>query len=85
MRAIDVIRALEGQPVYRLLEIFIGGDLDDFENFLVQEDAAKIGINDENLVILREKMRLLTLVELTVNDPDVSYKCVLTGHNVSLY
>lgn len=76
LRAIDVIRALDGQPVYRLLEIFIGGDLDDFENFLVQEDAAKIGINDENLVILREKMRLLTLVELTVNDPDVSYKMI---------
>ena len=57
----------------RLLDIFIAGDLDDFENFLVQEDAATLGINESNLPILREKMRLLTLIELASSDPDVPY------------
>ena len=57
----------------RLLDIFIAGDLDDFENFLVQEDAASLGIKESNLPILREKMRLLTLIELASSDPDVPY------------
>merc|ERR1719402_91468 len=76
LRGMDVIKALKGKPVYHLLEIFITGDLDDFENFLVQEDAAATGINETNLSTLREKMRLLTLVELAFSDPDVSYKMI---------
>lgn len=69
-----MISALEGRHVYRLLEIFIAGDLDDFEQFLVQEDPATVGITETNLATLREKMRLLTLIELAISDPDVSYK-----------
>lgn len=76
LREIDVINALKGKPIYRLLEIFISGDLDDFEQFLVQEDVASVGITDANLIILREKMRLLTLIELAISDPDVSYKTI---------
>ena len=72
LRELAVIDALEG-PMARLLDIFIAGDLDDFENFLVQEDAASLGINESNLPILREKMRLLTLIELASSDPDVPY------------
>lgn len=75
LRELAVIEALEG-PMARLLDIFIAGDLDDFENFLVQEDAASLGINDSNLPILREKMRLLTLIELASSDPDVPYSLI---------
>lgn len=76
LRELDVISALEGRHVYRLLEIFIAGDLDDFEQFLVQEDPATVGITETNLATLREKMRLLTLIELAISDPDVSYKTI---------
>jgi len=76
LRELDVISALQGHHVYRLLDIFISGDLDDFENFLVQEDPSTVGINEANLGILRQKMRLLTLIVLALADPDVSYKTI---------
>jgi len=76
LREIDVINALSGAPVYRLLEIFITGDLDDFESFLVQIDPSQLGIDETNLPALREKIRLLTLVELAISNPDVSYKAI---------
>jgi hypothetical protein len=74
LREIDVIMGMVDLPCYRLLMIFTTGDLDDFENFLVQVDPASCGINDSNLVTLREKMKLLTLVMLAISNPEVSYK-----------
>lgn len=76
LREIDVIMGMVDLPCYRLLMIFTTGDLDDFENFLVQVDPASCGINDSNLVTLREKMKLLTLVMLAISNPEVSYKTI---------
>lgn len=72
---IPAIESLCDSPIYRLLKIFINGDLDDFESFITEHTLATLGI-EEHLEKLREKMRLLTFVELASKNRDVEYKVI---------
>lgn len=76
LREIDAVQAIKGSPVFRLLELFIIGDLDDFDKFVAESDTAALGLTDVKLSSMREKMRLLTLVELCSNNPETTYKSI---------
>jgi len=66
------VTTLQGQPIYRLLEIFVSGVLADYLEFYeVHKDyVTEIGLNHEANI---HKMRILTTLSLSVQEKEISF------------
>ena len=58
----------------RLLDIFIGGTSEEYSKFKADSDLKEMGFTEPQIQILEEKMKLLTLVALACQSPDVLYR-----------
>ncbi|CAG0899536.1 unnamed protein product [Cyprideis torosa] len=67
------IRALQGTPLHELLTIFVGGNYHDFLAFHEKNPGLleKLGLKKEPLL---QKIRLLTFMQSTATDPEVSFE-----------
>ena len=57
-----------------LLDIFIGGTVEEFNKFKTGSKLTEMGFTEDQVKILEEKMKLLTLVALACQTPDVLYR-----------
>jgi len=74
---IDAIENLKGTPHGELLDIFIQGTVDEYDKFASSNDLkGEMGFSDQQILILKEKMKLLTLIALAQKSPDVLYRTV---------
>jgi len=67
------VTTLQGQPIYRLLEIFVSGVLADYLDFyeVHKEWVSEIGLDhDANI----HKMRILTTLSLSVQEKEISFR-----------
>jgi len=66
------VTTLQGQPIYRLLEIFVSGVLADYLEFYeVHKDyVTEIGLDHEANI---HKMRILTTLSLSVQEKEISF------------
>jgi len=66
------VTTLQGQPIYRLLEIFVSGVLADYLEFYdVHKDyVTEIGLEHEANI---HKMRILTTLSLSVQEKEISF------------
>jgi len=67
------VMTLQGQPIYRLLEIFVSGVLADYLDFyeVHKEWVSETGLDhDANI----HKMRILTTLSLSVQEKEISFR-----------
>jgi len=67
------VTTLQGQPIYRLLEIFVSGVLADYLDFyeVHKEWVSQMGLDhDANI----HKMRILTTLSLSVQEKEISFR-----------
>ena len=58
----------------QLLDIFIGGTVEEFNKFKADSKLNEMGFTEDQIKVLDEKMKLLTLVALACQTPDVLYR-----------
>jgi hypothetical protein len=76
LREIAAIENLKATPYGELLDIFIEGTVDEYDKFAAANDLKSLGFSDGQILVLKEKMKLLTLIALAQKSPDVLYKTV---------
>jgi len=76
LRELDVIQQNMETPFGKLLEIFISATAIEYQDFTAQHKLGEMGFSEAEIEILDEKMKLLTLVALAENSPDVLYRTV---------
>jgi len=66
------VMILQGQPIHRLLEIFVSGQLADYLEFYEahQDYVTEIGLDHEANI---HKMRILTTLSISIQDKEVSF------------
>ncbi|XP_031569542.1 eukaryotic translation initiation factor 3 subunit M-like [Actinia tenebrosa] len=70
--ALRPVASLKGEPIYKLLEIFVSGHVQDYISFYEsnKEFVDSLGLSNElNL----KKMRILTVMEIGVNKHEISF------------
>jgi len=76
LRELDVIQQNMGTPHGKLLEIFIAATNIEYQDFTAQHKLGEMGFTEADIGVLDEKMKLLTLVALAEQSPDVLYRTV---------
>lgn len=76
LKEIDAVLNLAETEFGQLLEIFIRGTAEEFNKFKEGSKLSELGFTDDQIKILEEKMKLLTLVHLACQTPDVLYRTV---------
>ena len=74
LKEIDAVVNLADTEFGQLLDIFIGGTVEEFNKFKEGSKLSELGFTEDQIKILEEKMKLLTLVALACQTPDVLYR-----------
>lgn len=76
LRELDVIQKAANSPHGQLLDIFISATSQEFQAFAEDHKLGEMGFSEDDINVLDEKMKLLTLVALAESTPDVLYRTV---------
>jgi len=76
LRDLRAIQMHAETPIGQLLNIFICGTNNEYQAFTAEYNLTNLGFNEADIDTLDEKMKLLTLVALAEQKPDVLYKTV---------
>jgi translation initiation factor 3 subunit M len=83
MLSLPAVMALKGEPLHKLLEIFVSGKLLDFKEFQTENPAIFDSLGLEFQKCLR-KIQLLTLVSLATENTEVEFKCLCSELDLEL-